>query len=184
MQRRRPQVALIACIALVLASCGFLVDGSQTSNIRAEGDGWRLLGRFRTNVPYAVRVASDPAELGAELLWHGIDAQPQDWDPESEVLAFFSEGIGSSCPEVAIGDIVIDRDARLVYGRFIDEIAAQMGSTPRACTADLVGSQTFVVALERDRLPASPFTVRLEQDLIGCHPDCGSGPTEISVTLE
>lgn len=184
--RARRYGALIAVIAFLLTSCSLLVDGSGSAvaDLRTEGDGWRQLGRFRTNVPYTVRLAQDPAALAAELEWHGIHAQPPDWDPATEVVAFFSEGIGSSCPEVAIGDITIDRDAGLVYGRFVDEIAAHAGSTPRVCTADLVGSQTFVVALARDRLPASPFTLRLEEDLIGCHPDCGSGPTEISVTLE
>jgi hypothetical protein len=178
--------ALIVGAAILLTSCDLLVDGPRSANvgIRTEGDGWRQLGRFRTNVPYTVRLAQNPAELVAELEWHGIDAQPQDWDPATEVVAFFSEGVGSSCPEVAIGDIIIDRDARLVYGRFVDDVAARAGNTPRACTDDLVGSQTFVVALARERLPASPFTLRLEHDLIGCHPDCGSGPTEISVTLK
>lgn len=183
-QARRSNSALIAGMVILLTSCGLLVDGSQPVDIRTEGDGWRQLGRFRTNVPDTVRVAQDPAELVTELEWHGIEAQPLDWDPATEVLAFFSEGIGSSCPEVAIGEITVDRDARLVYGRFVDEIAARARSTPRACTMDLVGSQTFVVALARDRLPASPFTLRLEQDLLACHPECGSGPTEISVTLE
>jgi hypothetical protein len=192
MRRPRPPgrhlayAALIASAALLLTSCSLLVDSSGVTgvDIRTEGDGWRQLGRFRTNVPYTVRLAQEPAELVAELQWHGIDAQPQDWDPATEVLAFFSVGIGSSCPEVAVGDITIDREARLLYGRFVDEIAARAGNTPRACTADLVGSQTFVVALARERLPASPFTLRLEQDLIACHPECGAGPSEITVTLE
>jgi hypothetical protein len=179
-------VAPIASAALLLTSCGLLVDGSGSAgvDIRTEGDGWRQIGRIRTKVPYTVRLAKDPAELEQELLWHGIAAELPAWNPDREVLAFFSVGIGSSCPEMAIGDITIDRDAGLVFGRFVDEIAARAGNTPRACTADLVGSQTFVVALARDHLPASPFTLRLEQNLIACHPDCGSGPTEISVSLE
>ena len=100
------------------------------------------------------------------------------------VIAFFNEGIGSSCPEVAISDITFDGAGRRVYATFSDPVAAAAGNTPRACTADLVGSQTLVVALARDHLPASPFTLSLEEEVVGCHPDCGSGPTEITVTLE
>jgi hypothetical protein len=113
-----------------------------------------------------------------ELEWHGIGADPPDWDPRREVIAFFSDGIGSSCPELALAAVTIDRQERLVYAAFRDPLG------PRACTADLVGAQTFVVALARDRLPPSPFTLRLRAELIACHPDCGAGPTEIEIRLE
>ena len=181
-------VSLRACAVLVLvvawAGCTSALPDESSPGVRTEGDGWRQLGRFRTNVPYTVRLAADAEELAAELEWHGIAAAPPNWDPAREVIAFFSEGIGSSCPEVAISDITIDRDGQRVYATFADPVAAQLGNTLRACTDDLVGAQTFVVALARDRLPASPFSLALEEDVVGCHPDCGWGPTEITVTLE
>jgi hypothetical protein len=176
------RTASIGLLGLALTGCGLLPGGTTEPGIRTQGDGWRQLARVRTNVPYTVRLATNAAALEAEFRWHGIDAYPVDWDPASEVIAFFSDGIGSSCPEVAIGDITIDQGERLVYARFVDEGAVK-AETSRACTADLVGSQTFVIALSRARLPESPWTLRLERDLIGCHPDCGSGPTEITVNL-
>lgn len=97
------------------------------------------------------------------------------------MIAFFSQGIGSSCPELEIAGVTIDREARLVYAAFRDPLALE---SARVCTGDLIGAQTFVVALARDRLPPSPFTLRLSRQLIACHPNCGRGPTEIEVRLE
>lgn len=171
-------------LLVALSACSVALPDESGPMMRTEGDGWRQLGRFRTNVPYTVRLANDADELATEMEWHGIAAAPPEWDPSREVIAFFSEGVSSSCPEVAISGIAIDREGRRVYAAFVDPVAFQVGNTPRACTADLVGSQTFVVALARDRLPESPFSLALEEDVIGCHPECGSGPTEISVTLE
>jgi hypothetical protein len=152
--------------------------------VRTEGDGWRQLGVYRTNVPYTVRLAQTEEQLATELEWHGITADMPAWDADQEAIAFFSEGIGSSCPEVAVSAITFDDGGRRVYAAFVDPIAAAVGNTPRACTADLVGSKTVVAALARDHLSASPFTLSLEETVVGCHPDCGSGPTEITVTLE
>lgn len=169
-------------IVLVLSACNAGPGAFGTPP--TEGDGWRQLGVFRTNVPYTVRLAQTDEQLGSELDWHGITANVPAWDSEQEVIAFFSEGIGSSCPEVAVSDITFDEAEQRVYATFVDPIASATGNTPRACTADLVGSQTVVVALARDHLPESPFTLSLEDEVVGCHPDCGSGPTEITVTLE
>jgi hypothetical protein len=170
---------LLVAAALVLSACSY---GSSTAAERTDGDGWRLLGIYRTDVPYTVRLAQDPMQLADEFAWHDIDADVPEWNPDAEAIAFFSEGIGSSCPEVAVSDITFDDGGRRVYATFVDPVAVE-ANTPRACTADLVGSQTAVVALARDHL-ASQFTLSLEETVVGCHPDCGSGPTEITVNLE
>jgi hypothetical protein len=129
-------------------------------------------------------LAQTAEELDAEWSWHDITAALPVWDPEEEVVAFFSEGIGSGCPEVAVSQITFADAGQRVYATFVDPGAAAVGSTPRACPADLVGSQTVVVALARDHLAEDSFTLSLEEDVIGCHPDCGWGPTEIEVSLE
>ena len=144
----------------------------------AGGPGWRFVGSFRTELPYTVGVATTPAELASELKRYGIPGGMPDWDQAKEVIAIFSEGIGSSCPEVRLDGVTFDLDQRLVYATMSDPLS------PRGCTADLVGAETFVVALSRASLPPSPFTLRLHEELIGCHPDCGSGPTEVLVTLD
>jgi hypothetical protein len=71
----------------------------------------------------------------------------------------------------------MNADARLVYGEFSDPNA------PEFCRLDLAGGKTFVVAVTRDLLPPSPFTLQLHAELIGCEPDCGMGPSTLKVDL-
>ncbi len=49
---------------------------------------------------------------------------------------------------------------------------------PRVCTADLAGAVMFTVALARDGLPESPFTLRLHRDQL-----CGDCPESVPVDL-
>jgi hypothetical protein len=136
----------------------------------AGGPGWRFLGSFRTDLPYTVGVATNPAELASELDRYGIAAGLPEWDPATEIIAIFSEGVGSSCPEVRIDAVTFDGEDGLVFPTLSDPLS------PRACTSDLRGGQTFVVALARDSLPGRQFTLILEPDL----PHLG----ELQVTLE
>ena len=136
----------------------------------AGGPGWRFLGSFRTDLPYTVGVATNPSELASELDRYGIAAGLPEWDPATEIIAIFSEGIGSSCPEVRIDAMTFDAENGLVFPTLSDPLS------PRACTADLVGGQTFLVALARSSLPARQFTLILEPDM----PHLG----ELQVTLE
>ena len=141
------------------------------------GPGWRFLGVFETALPYTVAIAADDAQLAAELQRYGLSDVPPAWDPAEEVVIFLSDGIGSTCTELRLDAVVMDADAGLVYGVFSDPFQ------PRACTADLAGGKTFVVAVERELLPPSPFTLRIHEDPIGCEPDCGSGPSTLEVDL-
>jgi hypothetical protein len=142
-----------------------------------EGPGWRLLGAFDTHLPYTVAIALDPAQLATEWERYGLPGDPPAWDPPREVVIILSDGIGSSCPELRLDGVVMDADARLVHGEFSDPY------TPRVCTADLAGAKTFVVAVARDLLPPSPFTLRIRAEPIGCEPDCGMGPATVEVDL-
>jgi hypothetical protein len=142
-----------------------------------EGPGWRLLGVFDTDLSYTVAIAVDRAELKTQWERYGLPNDPPAWEPSREVVIILSDGIGSSCPELRLDGVVMDADARLVHGEFSDPYA------PRACTADLVGAKTFVVAVARDRLPSSPFTLRLLAEPIGCEPDCGMGASTLQVDL-
>lgn len=142
-----------------------------------EGPGWRLFGVFDTELPYAVAIAVDDAQLAAEWERYGLPGDPPAWDPSREVVIILSDGIGSTCTELRMDAVVLDADAGLVHGVFSDPFQ------PRGCTADLAGGKTFVVAVERDLLPPSPFTIRIHEDPIGCEPDCGSGPSTLDVDL-
>lgn len=143
-----------------------------------EGSGWRLLGGgFDTDLPYTVAIAVDLPQLVMEWQRYGLPGDPPAWDPSHEVVIILSDGIGSSCTELRLDAVVMDADAGVVHGQFSDPFQ------PRACTADLAGGKTFVVAVARDRLPPSPFTLRIRAEPIGCEPDCGSGPATLNVDL-
>jgi hypothetical protein len=142
-----------------------------------EGPGWRLLGAFDTDLPYTVAIAVDRAQLTAAWDRYALPGDPPAWDPSREVAIILSDGIGSSCPELRLDGVVMDADARLVHGEFSDPFA------PRACTLDLAGGKTFVVAVARSHLPPSPFTLRIRAEPIGCEPDCGMGPATLVVDL-
>jgi hypothetical protein len=142
-----------------------------------EGLGWRLLGVFDTDLPYTVAIAVDRAQLATEWTRYGLTGDPPAWDPAREVVIILSDGIGSSCPELRLDGVVMDVEARLVHGDISDPYE------PRICTADLVGGKTFVVAVTRDQLPPSPFTLRLHAEPMPCEPDCGMGPATLQVDL-
>ena len=142
------------------------------------GAGWRLLaaGQVRGREGYTVRAATSTEEWSD--LWNALDTvnQRPEIALDTEIAVSFGHGIGSSCPEVRLDGVVIDREARLVFSETSDPLA------PRACTADLAGAAYFVVALARESLPESPFTVRLGRERICGAPDCAPAE-EVEVDL-
>lgn len=128
----------------------------EWSNV-TEGDGWRLLaaGEAGPDEAYTVRAATD--ESGWDELWSvlGLDAERPEVDLASEVMVSFAHGIGSGCRELRLDDVVID--GGVVFSVTSDPLA------PRGCNADLAGAATFVVAIERDAVPADGFTLQLAE---------------------
>ena len=128
---------------------------------RASGEGWRLLAKETVHDfehAYVVDAATDLD--GYRDLWRDIGfvgARPGA-NMDAEVVVSFAHGIGSSCPELRLDGVVIDGSE--VYSVASDPIVDAYGS-PRACTADLVGAVTFVVAIDRAALPANGFTLWL-----------------------
>ncbi len=122
----------------------------------AQGDGWRLLadGQAGGAEGYVVRAAKDDAEYADMWDAVGLEGDAPAVDLATEVVVSFGHGIGSSCPEVRLDDVVIEGD--VVYSVTSDPLE------PRACTADLVGAATFVVAIERDAVPDG-FTLWLNE---------------------
>lgn len=172
---------LAGFLAFVLSACGAFVQPDQEwGNVEA-GDGWRLIAAQRVDGPdkaYRVDAANTRREL--ERLWREIGhhrALP-DVDFEREVAVAFAHGIGSSCPELRLDAVVIQ--GGVVFSSVSDPIVDRFGS-PRACTADLVGAVTFVVAVERAALPDDGFTLRLTERSVTCD-DCGFSE-EIRVDL-
>lgn len=135
------------------------------------GDGWQLLAHGQVRESYSVRVATDAdayADLWAAL---GLGGEAPPVDLAASIVASFAQGIGSSCPELRLDAVHIEDGA--VYPAFSDPLS------PRACTADLIGGQAFVVALDRAALPPAPYHVRLVApgERLPCGGDCGDGLT-------
>lgn len=119
------------------------------------GDGWRLLAdEPGVGAPYTTGIASDQASY--EGLWRGIglsgEMPPVDF--ETEVVIYFGAVYGSSCPDLRLDDVVVDRDRALVHAEIV------LVDPPMMCTDD-ANPRAYLVALERSRLPAEPFAIQL-----------------------
>jgi hypothetical protein len=128
----------------------------EWSNV-ADGDAWRLLatGEAGGAEAFTVRAATD--EAAWDELWDGLGlpgGRPR-VTLADEVVVTFAHGIGSSCREMRLDDVVIE--GGVVFSVTSDPLA------PRACTADLAGAAVFVVAVERASLPADGFTLQLSE---------------------
>jgi hypothetical protein len=137
----------------------------EWSNV-AEGAGWRLLaaGEAGGDEAYTVRAATDARSWDA--LWSALalDEERPDVALADEVVVSFAHGIGSSCREVRLDDVVVE--GGVVFSLTSDPLA------PRGCTSDLAGAAVFVVAVERAALPSDGFTLQLSGRSVTC-PDCG-----------
>jgi hypothetical protein len=131
-------------------------DGPQPT----EGDGWTLVGhRQGGGGPYfRTGLASDREQL--EALW--AEAAMEGGAPEVElvgnVVIWFAEPHGSTCDLLRLDGVVVDHDRALVYPMIV------MPDDPMTCTDDLRGAYQYLVAVERERLPAAPFAIQLDPD--------------------
>lgn len=125
------------------------------------GDGWRLLatGEASNAEAYVVRAATDPGSWDEMWTAIGLEGAAPAVNLAAEVVVSFGHGIGSSCPEMRLDGVAIQDG--VVFSETSDPLS------PRACTADLAGAVMFLVAIERDALPADGFTLRLRPDDIG-----------------
>lgn len=132
----------------------FPVPGAWANAV--EGEGWRLIadGQAAGTEGYVVRAATDNAEYADMWEAIGLAGDAPEVDLATELVTSFGHGIGSSCPEVRLDDVVIEGD--VVFSVTSDPLE------PRACTADLVGAAVFVVAIERDAVPDG-FTLWLNE---------------------
>lgn len=139
------------------------VEGLEPENVVApgpqpeSGDGWRLLlNSDQVGDIYRVGLAWDPQSL--EALLAGIpglsDLDPDlDVDFQDEVVVWFGAVHGSSCPNLRLDDVVVNDD--LVHAEIVNTDNAL------ACTDDAI-PQTYLVAVERSRLPAAPFYLSVD----------------------
>lgn len=90
-------------------------------------------------------------------------------------MIFLHPTISAGC-ELDLLAIDADLDQRLVYGVMADRPPYQ-----RTCS-DIGSSQSFVVAVARDRLPSGQVTFRVMRKFQRC-PDCGREAEQVQVEL-
>ncbi|HEY6627941.1 MAG TPA: hypothetical protein VI193_03045 [Acidimicrobiia bacterium] len=115
----------------------------------AGGEGWAYLAEADT-MPASdqPQVIAEPGPLSS--IWEevGITDPMPEVDFEKQIVLVLVVGHSSSCPETRLDDVVVEDD--FVYA-VIPTITDQMG-----CTSDWV-PRTYLVAVDRDRLPSPPF---------------------------
>jgi hypothetical protein len=122
------------------------------------GEGWRLLvDEAGVGEPYRTGIAFDPLSLDALWAEIGVRGPLPDVDFQAEVAIWFGAVYSGSCPEIRLDDVVVDEETATVYAAIVDT------ELNVACTAD-ANPRAYVVALERDRLPAGPFAIQLGPD--------------------
>jgi hypothetical protein len=137
------------------------IEGADPANVPPEGPqpqqghGWRLLADEQgAGQPYRTGIATDQASYGR--LWDaiGLTGDRPRVDFESELVVWFGAVFGSSCPNLRLDDVVVDRERSLVHAEIV------LVGVPAACTAD-ANPHAYVIALARARLPSGPFAIQL-----------------------
>ena len=136
------------------------VDGANPADVpkpgpqAVTGDGWRLLADEQDGQSYRTGIAWDEASL-AEL-WREIPlpGEPPAVDFASEVVIWFGAVYGSSCPNLRLDGVTFDDRRKLVYADIVNV------GIENVCTMD-ANPRTYLVAVDRSRLPAPPFGIQL-----------------------
>jgi hypothetical protein len=137
------------------------IDGIDPATVPAPGpqpqagDGWRLLGDAKVGAPYRTGIAADRSSFKALWKQARMPGRPPTVDFEREVAIWFGAVYGGSCPAIRLDDVVVDTDAALVHPLIVQTEPVM------ACTDDANG-HAYLVALDRDRLPAPPFRIQLQ----------------------
>lgn len=154
----------------------------------AGGDGWRLLGS--ANQPQIAIVPGDAVDVALdqqsyEILWWGMGmpGEPTPVDFDQKIVVRFVTGVSGTCPAIVFEGIGVVPSDRLVYGMFsyLGVIPTPEPGVTYGCTTDW-HPHGFLVAVSRDALPGTHFTLRLMRDPI-CQA-CGTGLEEVEVTLD
>ena len=118
------------------------------------GDGWRLLADELVGQSYRTGIAYDLPSY--RQLWTdiGLPGEPPAVDFRAEVVIWFGAVYGSSCPNLRLDDVVVDRERHIVHAEIV------LVDPPAACTDD-ANPRAYVVALQRARLPSGPFAIQL-----------------------
>jgi hypothetical protein len=124
----------------------------------AGGDGWAYLGEADTALDSVdPRIIADADALNTTWEQLGIDGTPPVVDFDRQLALYLVIGHSGSCPETRLDDLVVE--GSLLYA----VIPSTTPLTPDlGCTDDWV-PRTYLVAIDRDRLPAPPFQVAAQR---------------------
>ena len=145
-----------------LAGPRLCVEGVESGDVirpgpqPEHGDGWRLLGTGRTGHTYRTGVASDAEQYEALWVESGLAGERPGVDFDREIVIWFAAVYGSGC-EIRMDDVVFDTERGIVHGDFV------VPGVHQGCHDD-ANPEAYVVAVQRDRLPADPFAVQLDAD--------------------
>ncbi|GBE23571.1 hypothetical protein BMS3Bbin01_02956 [bacterium BMS3Bbin01] len=130
------------------------VAGPQPSG----GEGWRLLADEEgAGEAYRTGIATDARSY--VRLWDqvALSGGAPTVDFTTEVVIWFGAVFGSSCPNIRLDDVVVDRDRALVYAKIV------LVDPPAACTAD-ANPHAYLVSVDRSMLPVGRFAIQLDAD--------------------
>jgi hypothetical protein len=146
----RRRILIGATVAVIAVA---FVGAWNYSRQLPSGDGWQLLARQRglgdRNAP---RLLTD--QVGLDAAWTAllIHSNPPDVDFGRSVVVWLTPLGTVSCPS-RLDEIRFDPSARVVDGSF------SLGLTMN-CRSPSV-SDSFLVAIDRTRLPPTPYQVRI-----------------------
>jgi hypothetical protein len=143
---------IVIAAVLVVFAIG-LIRAWDASRQVSSGDGWRILAHQRaTGDRNQVRLITDQA--GLDAAWEDllVRSDPTQVDFERSVVAWLTPAGTVACP-TRLDEIRFDRDQGIVDGAF--SLGLTMG-----CQSPPVGD-SFLVAIDRARLPAPPYQIRI-----------------------
>ena len=151
--RRGPSPRWIVAAGIVAVLVVGLVRAWDDSRQVSSGDGWQLLAHQRAvGARNGVDLIGDQAAF--ELAWKRLllRTDPPSVDFDRSVVALLTPLGTIACP-TRLDRVRFDPDGHHVDGQFSLGLTLGCGSPPV--------SDTFLVALDRDRLPAAPYQVRI-----------------------
>lgn len=143
----------IVLALMVVAACSNAAEPPERRADALDETKWReVVDQRAGNADWTVGLATDDASL--DMLWAGvglIDATPE-IDFADEVVVYFGTAVGSSCPMSKLDHVVNTGDEvfAVIYNP----------ENQKECTDDFI-PYAHVVAIERDALPAGPFTLQV-----------------------
>lgn len=114
------------------------------------GDGWAYLGEVDANLETEILLITNREGLADVWLEMDLGAQVPEVDLLNQIAIALTTWHSGSCPETRLDDVIVDDDlVQAVIVSITEEMFCTDGGGPR----------TYLMSLDRDRLPPAPFRV-------------------------